>query len=79
MCMYIFVVILPVYNQELTTTKYLYQSGLPAMSEMSVCFWLNMEDGDDRIDDFLVSIAHPSNYHCFKYIIYHYWVQYIGI
>ena len=48
---------LPVYHQELTTDKYLYQSDLPEMSEMTVCFRLSMEDDARRTDDYLMSIA----------------------
>ena len=47
-----------VYHQERTVDKYLYQSGLPAMSEMTICFWANLgQDDDNRTDDWLVSIA----------------------
>ena len=47
-----------VYNQERSTSKYLYQSGLPAMSEMTICFWANFgQDDDNRRDDYIVSIA----------------------
>ena len=47
-----------VYNQERTISKYLYQSGLPAMSEMSICFWANLGQDEDRWqDDDIVSIA----------------------
>ena len=46
-----------VYTQERTTTNYLYQHGLPAMSEMSVCFWAKLDqDDDDRVDNLLVTI-----------------------
>ena len=48
-----------VYYQERTTKKYLYQSGLPAMSEMTTCFWANLgQDDDKRQDDYLISISH---------------------
>lgn len=47
-----------VYNQERTIAKYLYQSGLPAMSELTTCFWANLgEDDDNRRSDYIVSIA----------------------
>ena len=47
-----------VYNQERTISKYLYQSGLPAMSEMSICFWANLgQDDDGRENDYIVSIV----------------------
>ena len=50
-----------VYHQERTTKKYLYQSGLPAMSQMSICFWANLgKDDDNRDDDFLLSIANKG-------------------
>ena len=46
------------YNQERTIRKYLYQSGLPAMSEMSICFWANLGEDEDRWHhDYIVSIA----------------------
>ena len=46
------------YNQARTTSKYLYQTGLPAMSQMTICFWAKLEaDDDNRREDWLVSIA----------------------
>ena len=46
------------YNQERTIRKYLYQSGLPAMSEIFICFWANLGQDEDRWqDDDIVSIA----------------------
>ena len=52
---------LQVYHQERTITKYLYQKDLPAMSEMSLCFWMKLEvDDDNRGDDWLVSVSLPG-------------------
>ena len=46
------------YHQERTISKYLYKDGLPAMSEMSLCFWMKLEaDDDNRVGDWLVSIS----------------------
>ena len=54
---------LQVYHQEKTITKYLYQQDLPAMTEMSLCFWMKLEaDDDKRDDDWLVSIARSGVY-----------------
>ena len=33
-----------VYEQELTTEKYLYQSGLPKLEALTACFWLKLND-----------------------------------
>ena len=60
MCLLILITVrsVEVYNQERTVSKYLYQSRLPAMSEMTICFWAKLEEDDDyRLDDYLVSIA----------------------
>ena len=48
-----------VYHQERTTSKLLYQSGLPAMSQASLCFWakLGPNDDDNRHEDWFVSVA----------------------
>ena len=55
-----------VYHQERTTDKYLYQENLPAMSEMSLCFWMRLENDDDnRWHDWLVSISTLGTYHIY--------------
>ena len=64
---------LQVYHQERTIAKYLYQDGLPAMTELSLCFWMKLEeDDDDRDDDWLVSIARSGVYNhvCNIYLMY---------
>ena len=53
-----------VYHQERTTDKYLYEYGLPAMTEMSLCFWMKLEaDDDNRTRDWLLSIAWPGEHY----------------
>ena len=55
--LYVIGQLLQVYHQERTNSKYLYAEGLPAMSEMSLCFWIKLEDDDDnREDEWLVRI-----------------------
>ena len=50
--------VLEVYHQERTTSKFLYQSGLPAMSQASLCFWAKLTaDDDNRREDWFVSVA----------------------
>ncbi|XP_067939166.1 uncharacterized protein [Watersipora subatra] len=51
---------LPVYEQELTTSKYLYQENMPDMTEMTMCFRFYGEREDDRKNDYLVNIALPD-------------------
>ena len=60
--------LLQVYHQERTISKYLYQDGLPEMSEMSLCFWMKLEadDDDDRKNDWLLSISCPGT--CYLYL-----------
>ena len=48
---------LPVYHQDESINLYLYQSGLPEMSEFTVCFWLYRESNSLPSDMFVVSIA----------------------
>ena len=61
--------LLQVYHQERTADKYLYQDGLPAMSEMSLCFWMKLEDDDDNRDnDYLMSISTLGTYHIYMLI-----------
>ena len=58
---------LQVYHQERTVSKFLYQSGLPAMSQMSLCFWAKLTaDDDNRREDWFVSIARPGLCKCPK-------------
>ena len=51
---------LTVYTQKLNTVNYLYQRGLPAMSEISFCFQLKMENVVDRKLKALISMAVPG-------------------
>ena len=51
---------LTVYTQKLNTVNYLYQHGLPAMSEISLCFQLKMENVVDRKLKALISMAVPG-------------------
>ena len=70
--------LLQVYHQEKTTNHYLYQHGLPAMSEMSLCFWMKLEadDDDQREDNWLVSIALQGT--CYIYVTLEYSLQCIN-
>ena len=67
--LYVIGQLLEVYHQERNITKYLYQDGLPALTEMSLCFWMKLEvDDDNRTDDWLLSIALPGTFYIYAYI-----------
>ena len=51
---------LPVYTQTRTIDSYLYQTNLEAMSEFTICFWLNAEDANDWNDIYILSISVPG-------------------
>ena len=44
-----------VYEQERTTDKYLYQEGLPALTSLTVCFWVKLNNLDNEA--YLFSVA----------------------
>ena len=48
---------LSVYTQEDTVEKYLYQSGLPEMTEFTICFWLKPDSDEVPQDQFILSLA----------------------
>ena len=51
----------PVYNQERRTDTFIYTTGMSALDEFSVCFWMKgVEDDDDWKTDALISIATPG-------------------
>ena len=50
------------YQQEKTIDKYLYQTGLPELSEFTVHFWLNIAEKNLPYGDTLVSIESPGQY-----------------
>ena len=51
-----------VYEQELTTAKYLYQVGLPTLKSLTICFWLKLiNNGRDKYPA-VVSIAAPGRW-----------------
>lgn len=57
---------MPVYTQQRRNDTFLYATGLPALEEISVCFWLfGVSDDDDRRRDALFSIASQSWYQLF--------------
>ena len=58
---------LPVFHQERTINKYLYQSSLPQMKEFTTCFQLKTAQENGISDDYIVSVATPGNY-LFKFI-----------
>ena len=48
----------PVYTQEKTTDTFIYTTGMSALDEFSICFWMNgVEDDDHWKSDALISIA----------------------
>ena len=50
-----------VYQQGYTISRYLHQQGLPAMNELTTCFWLNIGEDNDRSDQYIVSVARAGN------------------
>ncbi|XP_067929837.1 uncharacterized protein [Watersipora subatra] len=49
--------ILEVYNQEYSLSNYLYDNGLPAMSELTTCFWFKLQPNYDRTAAMLMSLS----------------------
>lgn len=47
---------LPMYTQELTTDKYIYKSGLPAISAFTMCYWYKGLNSA-RLSDHPISIS----------------------
>ena len=51
-----------VYEQELTTAKYLYQIGLPSLASLTICFWLKLINNGRNTKPAVVSIAAPGRW-----------------
>lgn len=52
------------WNQPESITNYLYQTGLPALTEMTFCGWFEGEV-TERTNSWLLSIAHSGKWqHC---------------
>ena len=51
---------LPVYHQELTTEKYLYQDNIAEMSQFTLCFWIKMSSLDLPSRNYIVGIAYSG-------------------
>ena len=49
-----------VYEQELTSGKFLYQSDLPTLTSLTVCFWLKLINNGNGYYPIIFSVATPG-------------------
>ena len=52
-----------VYEQELTSRKFLYQSDLPTLTSLTVCFWLKLINNGNGYYPIIFSVATPGWWH----------------
>ena len=53
---------MPVYHQEQTIDKYLYQENIVEMSQFTLCFWIKRSSFNLPIDNYIVGIAYSGWY-----------------
>lgn len=44
-------------TQAATTSEYIYQTDLPALEELTICFWLRAVTEEDLSDSYIISLA----------------------